>query len=271
MAFRTLLCTTQLVLLLLLTRQSMASPVLDICVDENPWPPYTYWDKTSTEPQFEGYTISLAQAMLTGLKQDYHIQRLPWTEVHQLAQSTSLNAGCDMILDISATFERQQYLFFTQPTYQLYYSLVYSKKRFTTQNIPTAQYIKNYKICGVKSYNYGVLDKKLDIIREDSIQAVLNKLKTKECDFFAVEAPVLQYGIKIGLYQFSDMACLDLEDVTKKSYRLAVAKRSPDAVKLIKNINNQLNLLRKKGEMAAIAKIHGVSSDICEHKIWLGQ
>ena len=148
---------------------------------------------------------------------------------------------------------------------------MYSKKRFLTQNIPAAQYIKNYKICGVKSYNYGVLDKKLDIIREDSIQAVLNKLKTKECDFFAVEAPVLQYGIKIGLYQFSDMACLDLEDVTKKSYRLAVAKRSPDAVKLIKNINNQLNLLRKKGEMAAIAKMHGVSSDICEHKIWLGQ
>ncbi len=271
MAFRILVFTTRLVLLLLLTRLSMANSVLDICVDENPWPPYTYWDKTSTEPHFEGYTISLAQAMLTRLKQDYRIQRLPWTEVHQRAQSTNLNAGCDVILDISATLERQQYLFFTEPIYQLYYSLVYSKKRYSIQNLPTAQYIKNYKICGVKGYNYGVLDKKLDIIREESIQMVLNKLKAKECDFFAVEAPVLQYGIKIGLYQFADMACLDLEDVTKKSYRLAVAKRSPDAIKLIKNINNQLNRLRKQGEMAVIAKIHGVSSDICEHKILLGQ
>jgi hypothetical protein len=33
----------------------------------------------------------------------------------------------------------------------------------------------------------------------------------------------------MGLYQFNEMGCVDLEDVTRKSYRLAVAKRYPEA------------------------------------------
>ena len=148
---------------------------------------------------------------------------------------------------------------------------MYSKQIFSILNIPESKNIKNYKICGVDSYNYGVLEKKLDIIRESSIQAVLNKLKNKQCDFFAVEAPVLQYGIKMGLYQFNDMGCVDLEDVTRKSYRLAVAKRYPNAEQLITSINMQIGQLRKEGEIAKMAQNHGVASDVCKGQITLGQ
>lgn len=255
---------------LFLSTQALAGTELSICVDENPWPPYTYWEKSAQEPIFEGYTASLAEMILTRLHEPYQIRRLAWPEVHTRAQQENIDAGCDMILDISATFDRQKYLYFTQPIYQLYYSLVYSKKSFNTANLPSAQNIQHYKICGVKSYNYGVLTKKLDIIREESIQAVLTKLSSKECDFFAVEAPVLKFGIKMGLYQFNDMGCLDLEDVTKKSYRLAVAKRYPQAISLTKNINNQLNLLRKQGELAKLAQSHGVDTDVCQVKMNLG-
>lgn len=252
---------------LVVSGSAIASPALSICVDENPWPPYTYWEKSAQEPIFGGYTVSLASMILTRLKQPYHIERLPWSEVHARAKNT----GCDMILDISATLERQQYLYFTQPIYQLYYSLVYNKQAFGSSNMPSSKNITNYKICGVDSYNYGVLNKKLDIIREPSIQIVLNKLKNKQCDFFAVEAPVLQYGIRMGLYQFNEMGCLDLDDVTKKSYRLAVAKQYPEAIHLIKKINAQLYQLRKEGEIAKIAQSHGVSGDVCQGQITLGQ
>ncbi|HQV80579.1 MAG: transporter substrate-binding domain-containing protein [Agitococcus sp.] len=256
---------------LFLSTNSIAGSALSICVDENPWPPYTYWDKSAQEPVFNGYTFTLASTVLARLNQPYDIQRLPWSEVHTRAKTAALGAGCDMILDISATLERQQYLYFTQPIYQLYYSLVYSKQIFSILNIPESKNIKNYKICGVDSYNYGVLEKKLDIIRESSIQAVLNKLKNKQCDFFAVEAPVLQYGIKMGLYQFNDMGCVDLEDVTRKSYRLAVAKRYPNAEQLITSINMQIGQLRKEGEIAKMAQNHGVASDVCKGQITLGQ
>jgi hypothetical protein len=46
----------------------------------------------------------------------------------------------------------------------------------------------------------------------------------------------------MGLYQFNEMGCLDLEDVTKKSYRLAVAKQYPEAIHLIKKLmHNYIN------------------------------
>ena len=96
-------------------------------------------------------------------------------------------------------------------------------------------------------------------------------IKNKQCDFFAVEAPVLQYGIRMGLYQFNEMGCLNLDDVTKKSYRLAVAKQYPEAIHLIKKINAQLYQLRKEGEIAKIAQSHGVSGDVCQGQITLGQ
>ena len=251
----------------MMSASAIAGSTLSVCIDENPWPPYTYWDKSVLEPIFGGYTVSLASMILTRLKQPYRIELLPWSEVHARAKST----GCDMVLDISATLERQEYLYFTQPIYQLYYSLVYNTQTFNASNMPSSKHIKNYNICGVDSYNYGILDKKLDIIREPSIQTVLNKLKNKQCDFFAVEAPILRYGIKMGLYQFNDMGCLDLEDITKKSYRLALAKKTPDAINLIKKINSQLNQLRKEGEIAKAAQNHGVSGDACQGKMTLGQ
>jgi hypothetical protein len=100
--------------------------------------------------------------ILARLKQPYHIQRLPWSEVHARAKTAALGAGCDMILDISATSRAPTVpLYFTQPIYQLYYSLVYSNTTgvfSSTKYTRSSKNITNYKICGVDSYNYGVLE-----------------------------------------------------------------------------------------------------------------
>jgi hypothetical protein len=75
---------------LVVSGSAIASPALSICVDENPWPPYTYWEKSAQEPIFGGYTVSLASMILTRLKQPYHIERLPWSEVHTRAKNYRL-------------------------------------------------------------------------------------------------------------------------------------------------------------------------------------
>lgn len=235
-----------------------------VCLDENPWPPYNYSLADNTN-KLTGYTIDLSTQILNGLKLDYEFLRLPWSEVHQRAKAYQLNQKCDMILDVSLTPERETYLYFSQPLYQLKYSLVYDSRRIKQPKLYAS--IKDNQFCGVVGYNYGVLADVLTIQRLPSIQQVLDAL-SKQCDFFIIEAAILQNAIKKQLYAFNNMGCINLEGTTK-TYRLGIAKKMPQSLAYITAIDRYVNLLRRQGILNQLSEHYSLEAKNCQGSVSL--
>lgn len=239
---------------------------LAICVDENPWPPYTYWKDDGGNRRYIGYTVAVATTLLARLNINYTITPLPWTEVHRRAQLPDADAGCDMILDVSFTPERERYLRFTQPLYQLHYSLVYSARRFP-QGLPVKSIkdVGQFRVCGVEGYNYGQLSG-LNIQRLPSIQAVLDQLEKGRCEVYTVEAAVLRHGEKVGLYRLPPYGCVNLAGVSK-AYRLAVSRRVVGGEELLELMGQELGLLWRNGTIARLIDVHGVGPIECSQEV----
>lgn len=242
--------------------QGQQAGAAHVCVDENPWPPYTYWDPKNKDV-FKGYTVELAAEVFRSIGLAYDINRLPWTEVHERAQSKDRNKACDVILDVSLTSERQKYLYFSRPIYQLHYALLFSKKRFpdgiSAKSLPE---VSAYRVCGVESYNYGYLANQLTITRKPSIQEVLDSLEQGDCDIFPVESSVIKFGQKMALYKLPSLACMHLAGITK-SYRVAVAKNYPDGQKWIEKIEYQLDGFQRKGKLNEWMAVHDIGPMAC--------
>lgn len=239
-----------------------ATATAHVCVDENPWPPYTYWDPKNKDV-FKGYTVELATEVFKSIGLSFDINRLPWTEVHERAQSKDRSQACDVILDVSLTSERQKYLYFSRPIYQLHYAFLFSKKRFPQGlQVKSLPDLNAYKVCGVESYNYGYLANQLTIIRRDSIQKVFDSLETPDCDVFPVESSVVKFGQKMGLYKFPALSCMHLSGITK-SYRVAVAKNYPDGQKWIEKIEYQLDGFQRKGKLNEWVVMHDIGPMSC--------
>jgi polar amino acid transport system substrate-binding protein len=244
-----------------------SKPFAHVCVDENPWPPYTYWDANDRTQAFKGYTVELATQVFKSIGLDYDITSMPWTEVHKRAQNVDVQAGCDIVLDISLTSERQAYLYFTNPIYQLHYALVYSSKRFPQGlRVKTLADVNPFRVCGVEGYNYGYLANQLTIIRMSSIQTVLNNLETQYCDIFTVEASVLKYGQKMGLYKLPSVGCTHVEGITK-SYRIGISKHFPKAEQWMDSVQRQLDALRSQGKINELVSAHDIAPMKCEQTL----
>lgn len=231
-----------------------------VCLDESPWPPYNYPMANDTK-KLTGYTIELVTQILTHLELDYEFVRLPWSDVHRRAKDYRPNLTCDLVLDVSLTPEREMYLYFSQPLYQLKYSLVYDSRHIKPLKINNSS-IKHHKFCGVIGYNYGVLAELLTIQRLPTIQSVLDSLNN-QCDFFIIEAAILQNAIKKQLYAFNNMECINLQGTTK-SYRLGVAKKTPQSLAYVTAIDRHVNLLRRQGVLSQLAEKYSLDVKNCQ-------
>lgn len=231
-----------------------------VCLDENPWPPYNY-PMTNDTKKLTGYTIELVTQILTHLELDYEFVRLPWSDVHHRAKNYLPNLTCDLVLDVSLTPEREMYLYFSQPLYQLKYSLVYDSRHIKPFKINNSS-IKHHKFCGVTGYNYGILADLLTIQRLPTIQSVLDSLNS-QCDFFIIEAAILQNAIKKQLYAFNNMECINLQGTTK-NYRLGVAKKTPQSFAYVTAIDRHINLLRRQGVLNQLAESYSLEVKNCQ-------
>jgi ABC-type amino acid transport substrate-binding protein len=255
-------------LLTALAGRAAATP-LSVCLDENPWPPYSYLQENPLggAPVLRGYTAELATRALRAMALDWRLVRLPWAEVHHRARSPDGDARCDLILDISATPERESYLAFTDPIYKLRYSLMYDRKRFPGGSpLQRRADLKTWKTCGVKDYNYGALPEQVDLRRADSIQDALDRLQRRQCDFFLIEASVLERGGAMGLYRTGDLDCVELEGMSK-AYRLAVSKQADNAGGLLGGLKQALDQLRRDGIQARLAGQYRVNPPACREKL----
>lgn len=254
--------------LMVVTGQAKASP-LNVCIDENPWPPYSFLQDSGSgaPPALKGFTVELASSALNALGEEFRIHRLPWAMVHQKARSTVAAERCDLVWDISSTPERREYLLFTDPIYKLHYTLMYTQSRFP-HSVPIRQMgdLKGWKTCGVKDYNYGNLPAQLTLQRADSIQDALNKLQRQACDFLLIEASVLARGKVMGLYTSTPLGCIELGGMSK-SYRLAVSRQAENAPLLYANLRKTLDLLRRSGTQAELARQYQVATPDCRERL----
>ena len=254
-------------LLLLLWRPLYAASPITVCIDENAWAPYTYWEGAGKSPVYKGFTVELASRLLQDLGQSFRIRRLPWPEVHKRAQSASAGERCDMVWDISATPAREAYLDFTDPIYRLRYNLVFNPSRFPN-GAPLHQIneLKQWQACGVEGYNYGNLLPDLALTRYPSIEAALDAVRTQSCDFFLIEAAVLAKGQSLGFYVPSKFDCIDLEGFSK-GYRLAVSKQAEHGATLIAGLRKGVESARRNGLSSGLAEKYRLPAISCRQKI----
>ncbi len=255
-------------ILWIVAARGIAAPIT-VCLDENPWPPYSFLRETTPgqPPELTGFTVELATAALQALGQDFQIRHLPWAVVHQKAKSANAADRCDMIWDISTNPERETYLYFTDPIYKLHYTLMYPLSRFP-RGAPLRQMtdLKAWKTCGVKDYNYGSLPSQINLQRAESIQDALNLLQRKECDFFLIEASVMERGQAMGLYKSAPLGCVAMDGMSK-AYRLAVSHLAENAMMLHANLRKVLDGLRRSGVQGRLARRYQVVFPQCSETL----
>lgn len=229
--------------------QAVTSPPVTICMDENPWPPFAFWNTAADgHRELAGFTADVVREALRRQGLQWQIKTLPWTAVLASAQGAAAGPGCELIWDISYTPERGRYLHYSQPLYRLEYSLLYSRQQFPQPPaLATAKTLTTRRVCGVEGYNYGYLERLAPIRRLKSIPAVLEALRQGECELYPVQASILHDGARKGLYALGErLDCVRLAQVGV-SYRVGIAKHSARAAALVKGLDDTIGQLRREG------------------------
>ena len=256
------------VLSVLMTVSLAQAAPIQICLDKNPNPPFVYSEKIKGVGQLRGYSLELIKKVMAATATPYSIKSLSQSEIVQKMQSKSPSAGCDLVLDVLKTPDHESYMVLSAPIYQLNYELMYNWESYMTGlGVKTLAEVNKFKVCGLKSADYGAVSKTLKIHDFNSIKDVMFNIKTKECDVFVAESVAMRYGQRANQYQVPAVGCIRLAG-TEKSYHIGIAKHVMDGAALITRIQQALNTTVAK-ELAALAEEYDITATQCQQTLKL--
>lgn len=225
--------------LLSLSVASAAEPIRLCIGDGNPWPPYSYFERTAEgEPDPSTLAGSATQQLRQALDQaglDYQFFFMPWARVmHEMAAQQGL---CDVVWNVSYSEQRATFALFSEVQYHTQLVL-FSMGASTAQHQPSSLALAEY--CGVNGYNYQPFGlSESELILGDSIQQVLNMLEAQRCQFFPSEREPLLSGGELGIYQLPVGLTYQPLHLTK-AFHVMISRRHPQATTLLELINHAI-------------------------------
>jgi len=227
---------------------------IKICDDNAGWPPYAY----IKNEKVDGFTVALSKEIFTRLNMNVQFDMIPWKRCLYLVEHYNQAHQYEIIADASYSKERAKKYYQSLPIYYTHQALFYSDKKFTKKQI--LNIVKNdvnsLKICDVNGYqseHYKKIlgyNEKIDKSSKN-FTSVLKKIEIGRCD--AIIAPKeIVYAQK--KYIPKDIKTIELEKYKPLPFYFWIAKTSPRAKKLLKEINKQIKIFRQDGSYEKLYK-----------------
>lgn len=235
----------------LFAASAAADRPLQLCVgDGSPWPPYTYWQETSDQPQAETLTGYATELVLQALDHEgiaYELVFMPWARVqHELAHE---GGRCEAAWDASYNEERAAFSWFSRPLYSVALGYLYIDIEWQ----PSPELSASSTICGVQGYNYEEFaDHPRPSFTAENLQSALRMLQAGRCDFLASEIEPVLGGIQLGQYELDAELGFKLTPL-RKEFHAQVSRFTPNAERVLAALDNHLAELKQTGELEALA------------------
>ncbi|NQD36158.1 transporter substrate-binding domain-containing protein [Permianibacter sp. IMCC34836] len=173
---------------------------LQVCGDEDEWPPYTFYQRQNGERStvVTGYNIDLLNLLLgrSGRSAEYRL--LPWKR----CLSEAAGGHYDLVLDGVKVSEREKLFRFPSSHYSTHVGYLYNRDR-PVPSLPTAAHLRQYRACGQFGYAYDLNDNQpLPALNTEakSYPAVIRMLEQGNCDLVPINLELVQGYRLIGLY-----------------------------------------------------------------------
>lgn len=240
-----------------------ADPV-NICDDEEEFPPYVYWERVNGVPdklRLTGATTEFVEEIFRLIGMKYTYEMLPWIRCRREVETYEKNRGFEMFSNGSYNEERAKKFYVTAPIYKTHEGLWYSIKKFPKgPSIHQAKDINEYNLCGVLGNNYEWLPilgvtRKIDTGAKN-MRSVLKKLSFGHCDFYIGGLENTYGGEAVGQYSIPD----DVVGIRfpvgdrEPTFHLFIAKSSPRSFELYTKINQAILFLQYQGIAGEIYK-----------------
>ncbi len=227
-----------------------------ICIGEvNEWAPYTFWarkDGQIDKNQLIGAATQLIEAALDQIGLSYSYNYMPWKRVLHEIEHFGGRGVCELSWDASFKPTRAEVFFYLTPIYRTHLGVFYSTNRFPDgPDLPTAEEINNYQLCGVQGYNYNKFPIKdmsaFDLLSAD-VNVNMNKLSKRRCDLMPSSIEPIYGGQAIGAFKIPDDIRSARLPGLRKTFYPFVSKSSPRGEWLAARISHAIIKLQETGQ-----------------------
>ncbi|MBH9553095.1 substrate-binding periplasmic protein [Inhella gelatinilytica] len=232
---------------------------LQVCDDAAEWPPFTYFARDASgkpRPEVMGYSVDVLRAILQTAGIQLQVQLLPWVRCLREVES-----GGQFLLAVnaSASPERQQRFWMTQPYYDITPTYFFSRKTFPNGvSIRSAADLRRYHVCGVHGYNYsfyGLTDAEVDRGALD-FRRVIAKLHARRCEIGLQELEAVAGLKKIGpdVLADPDLGWAEVPGLPKGEFHMLVTRQHPQGEALYQFLNQGIKTLRDSGKLQELRR-----------------
>ncbi len=224
-----------------------------ICEDENEWPPYSYFLRHEGKKtgQVTGFAVDVIGDILNRHQIVHSITMIPWARCLAVAQ---LGERFQMVLNLSASPERQAVFLLSRPYYTLASYYYYSRRHHPNGlNVKTVADLKKYRICGIFGYNYaafGFAPGEVDDGTKD-FGALIAKLHIDRCSAFVEHENVMKGFALIGKDYLSDpdIGKAPIPGRPAGAFRFGVSRKFAHAQELHALIETELAHMEESGRL----------------------
>lgn len=231
---------------------------LRICSDDAEWPPFTYFSRVAGEKsKLKGYSIDVLSAILTPINQPYKIDMINW---NRCKYDVMHSKRYHMLIDASLNEQRKKNFFYTDKYYDTHTYYFYAKAHHPKGiNISSLKELKQYRLAGMKGYNYAIYDlKESDIsIYKNSQQKIFYMLLHNRADLHLERIEIIAGFAAIGenLLGNNEILYAPLPNVKPMSFHMLFPKTNQG--KNLRNFfNRALKNLKSKGVLESLLKKH---------------
>lgn len=232
---------------------------VSVCDDAAEWPPFTYYQRGPTGKPSQsvvGYSVDVIRRILQPQGIQVDIQLLPWVRcLREVESGTQIQVA----LNATASPERNDRYWMTQPYYEATKAYFYSRKRFPNGLlIRSLAELKRYHVCGVHGYNYGpygLQDQEVDRGALDFTR-VIAKLHALRCEVGLSELEAVAGLSRIGQDVMGDpeLGWAEFPGAVKGQFHMLVSRHHPQSEALRNLLDQGIKTLRDNGQLLELRR-----------------
>jgi polar amino acid transport system substrate-binding protein len=241
-------------------RTSPPNPLMsvDICDDENEWPPASYLVRKDgiKTTSLAGYAIDVLDEIFEKRRVKYSIELIPWPRCMAVA---TMGEKYQMVVNFSYNADRIAHFYYTRAFYTTTTFYYYSRKSFPDGlPIRAPADLKKFRVCGVQGFNYagyGFGPRDVDQGTKD-FPSLIAKIKLGRCDLFVEKDEIMVGFGKIGKNYLADpeLAKAAVPGMKPTRFYFGISRNFARGNELRQLLDDELLMMEESGRLAELWK-----------------